>query len=227
VKSLNGFKGERPLSLPSERAPDRGFDALLEAARSGDKEAQGRLLETCRRPLLYFARRQLNPDLRAKGGSSDVVQDAFVNALREIDAFEGCTPEQLLHWMHAITRHSLANFERQYSSGKRWVARESPLEETRVRVDARDAGPSPSEVVMRRERAETVERALARLPEAMAQVVRLRQEGKRSFEEIGRQIGRTGAAARHLWLRAVAELGLCLEAEGERRGSSPSAGPPG
>jgi DNA-directed RNA polymerase specialized sigma24 family protein len=82
-------------------------------------------------------------------------------------------------------------------------------------------------VFMRRERAETVEQAVARLPEHLRQVVRLRHEGKLSFEEIGRRIGRTGAAARHLWLRAVAELELRLEASGERRGSSPPSGPPG
>ncbi len=210
------------MSLPLERAPDHGFDALLEAARNGDKEAQGRLLETCRRPLLHFARRQLNPDMQAKGGASDVVQDAFVNALREIDTFQGCTPEQLMNWLRAIMRHSLSNFERRFSSGKREIALEVPIEATHVR----DAGPSPSEVVMRRERAETVEQGLTRLPEHLREVVRLRHEGKLSFEEIGRRIGRTGAAARHLWLRAVAELGRGLEATGERRASSPPSGPP-
>jgi RNA polymerase sigma-70 factor (ECF subfamily) len=215
------------MSSPSERAPDHGFDALLEAARTGDKEAQGRLLETCRRPLLYFARRQLNPDLRAKGGGSDVVQDAFVKALREIDAFQGCTPEQLLHWLRAITRSSLSNFERRFSSGKRGIALEVPVEATSVRADALDVGPSPSEVVMRQERVETVEQALARLPDHLAQVVRLRHEGKRSFEEIGRLTGRTSSAVRHLWLRAVAELERVLEETGERRGLSPSSGPPG
>jgi len=209
------------MSAPSERAPDQAFEALLEAARNGNKEAQGRLLETCRRPLLYFARRQLHPDLQAKGGASDVVQDAFFNALREIDTFQGCTPEQLLNWLRTIMRRGLANFERQFSGQKRRVAMEVPVGETRVRMDVRDAGPSPSEVVMRRERSESIARVVARLPENLRQVVQLRQEGKLSFEEIGRRIGRSGLAARHLWLRAITELGRELEGTGERRGSSP------
>jgi RNA polymerase sigma-70 factor, ECF subfamily len=120
------------MSAPSERAPDQAFDALLEAARNGDKEAQGCLLETCRRPLLHFARCQLNPDLQAKGGASDVVQDAFFTALREIDAFQGCTPDQLLNWLRTIMRRGLANFERQFSMQKRQTALEVSVGETRV-----------------------------------------------------------------------------------------------
>jgi RNA polymerase sigma-70 factor (subfamily 1) len=206
------------MSSPEERA----FETLLEAARNGDKEAQGRLLETCRRPLLYFARRQLNPDLQAKGGASDVVQDAFVHALREINTFQGCTPEQLLNWLRTIMRRGLANFERHFSGRKRKVALEIPVEKTRVRMDVRDAGPSPSEVVMRREWPQTVERALARLPEHLRQVVRLREQNKLSFEEIGRRMDRTALAVRHLWLRAVGDLGRELEDMGE--GPGPKCG---
>src|ERR1700682_22695 len=60
------------------------FDQLLEAARNGSRDAPGRLLETCRLPLLRLARRVLTPDVQAKGGASDLVQDTFLNALREI-----------------------------------------------------------------------------------------------------------------------------------------------
>jgi RNA polymerase sigma-70 factor, ECF subfamily len=91
----------------------------------------------------------------------------------------------------------------------------------------RDAGPSPSEGIMRRERTVTVEQALARLPEHLAQVVRLRHNAKLSFEEIGRLTGRTSGAVRHLWLRAVAELEERLDATGERRNFSPPSGPAG
>jgi len=66
---------------PLECAPDHGFETLLEAARSGDKQAQGRLLESCRRSLLYLARRQLNPNMGAKGDSSDIVQDVAASTL--------------------------------------------------------------------------------------------------------------------------------------------------
>src|SRR5580704_4928699 len=47
---------ETPMSSsPGEAARLDSFAELLEAARGGDKEAQGRLLETCRRPLLRLA----------------------------------------------------------------------------------------------------------------------------------------------------------------------------
>jgi RNA polymerase sigma-70 factor (subfamily 1) len=194
------------VSPPLERAPDHGFDALLEAARNGDKEAQGRLLETCRRPLLYFARRQLNPDVQAKGGASDVVQDAFVKALREIDTFHGCTPEQLLGWLRVIVQRTMANFTRQFHTGKRQAGLEVSREAATLREDPRQAVPSASEVVIRQEENELCERALSRLPALHVQVIRMRIEENLSFEEIARRTGRTSEAARQIWRRAVAEV---------------------
>ena len=61
--------------------------------------------------------------------------------------------------------------------------------------------------------------ALARLPEHLRQVVRLREQNKLSFEEIGRRMGRTALAVRHLWLCAVGDLGRELEDMGEAAGS--------
>jgi RNA polymerase sigma-70 factor (ECF subfamily) len=202
---------------PLECAPDHGFDALLEAARTGDKEAQGRLLETCRRPLLYFARRQLNPDLRAKGGGSDVVQDAFVKALREIDTFQGCTPDQLLAWLRVIVQHTVANFTRQFHTEKRQAALEVSREAATIREDPRHAVPSASDAVIRQEETEAIKRVLTQLPSLHVQVIRMRIEEDLSFKEIGRRTGRTSEAARQIWRRAVAEVRR--ELSGPRQGS--------
>lgn len=186
------------------------FDQLLEAARGGDKEAQGRLLELCRRPLLRLARRELRPSVQAKGSPSDVVQETFVKALREIDTFQGCTPEQLLAWLRIILEHTVSNFRRQFHTGKREVAREVSGETVILREDPRHAAPSASDKAISNEQVRLVRKALAQLPEHYAEVIRLRQVERLSFEEIGERTGRTAEAARKLWVRTLAEMGRRL-----------------
>jgi RNA polymerase sigma-70 factor, ECF subfamily len=187
-------------------ASDHGFETLLKAARRGDKQAQGRLLETCRRPLLYLARRRLNSGLQGKGSASDVVQESFVKALREIKTFQGCTPDQLLAWLRVILRHTMANFTRQFHTEKRQAALEVSREAPTIRGNPRHAAPSASEVMIRREENLLIKQALSRLPGLYVQVIRMRIEEDLSFEEIGQRTGRTSEAARQIWRRAVAEV---------------------
>ena len=182
------------------------FDDLLRAARDGDRDAQGLLLETCRRPLLRLARRELNRTLQAKGNPSDMVQDTFLTALREIDGFRGCTPDQLLGWLRLILSHRLSNFCRDFYTEKRRVTREAPGQAAPAGEDARRAAASPSDVAIRRELAERVRRALHRLPRDSFEVVRLRHEANLSFKEIGQLTGRTASAARKVWVRAIEEV---------------------
>jgi RNA polymerase sigma-70 factor (ECF subfamily) len=59
---------------------------------------------------------------------------------------------------------------------------------------------------MSQEQAQAVREALERLPEEYRQVIRLRLQDDRPFEEIGRVLGRTANAARKLWERAVERL---------------------
>ena len=103
------------------------FDQLLTAAREGKREAQGRLLEAFRRPLLLLARKQLRSRVQAKGDASDAVQDVFLKAIEDIPSFSGCTPAQLMAWLRAIVTHTTTNFMRHYRTGKRGLERETSL----------------------------------------------------------------------------------------------------
>jgi RNA polymerase sigma-70 factor, ECF subfamily len=62
---------------------------LVAAARAGSREALGRALEIHRHYLLAIAERQLDPDLRSKGGASDLVQETFLEAQRDFAQFGG------------------------------------------------------------------------------------------------------------------------------------------
>jgi len=101
---------------------------LLAAARSGSRESLGKLLETCRNYLSLVAQREIDSDLRAKGGASDLVQETFLEAQRDFARFQGCSEDELLAWLRQILLHNVANFTRRYrDTRKREVSREVPI----------------------------------------------------------------------------------------------------
>jgi hypothetical protein len=71
--------------------PKRGHDAerWLPEARAGSQEAVSQALEACRGYLLLIVQRELAPDLRAKAGASDLVQDTIMEAQRDFAGFQG------------------------------------------------------------------------------------------------------------------------------------------
>jgi RNA polymerase sigma-70 factor (ECF subfamily) len=193
----------------SERAGDAA--QWLAAARAGSREALGQVLETFRGYLLLVADREMDPQLRAKGGASDLVQDTFLEAQRDFVSFHGDSVEELRAWLRRLLLNNIANFTRQFRERtKRDVQREVPLEAGSSSHD-RGAGlaadtSSPSGQAVALEQAEMLARAMERLPPDYRRVLTLRHQEELTFEEIGRQMERTANAARMLWLRAVERL---------------------
>src|SRR5215469_11026738 len=121
---------------------DPGGDAgqWLALARAGSPEALGQVLETFRGYLLLVAGRELDPELRAKGGASDLVQDTFLEAQRDFGQYHGASGDELRAWLRRLLLNNVANFTRQYRErAKRDVGREIPLEAGRSSHD-RGAG---------------------------------------------------------------------------------------
>jgi RNA polymerase sigma-70 factor, ECF subfamily len=204
--------------MPSQEgteAPAADVDLWLRAAQGGSSDALGRLLESCRQYLLLVANRECDPDLQAKLGPSDLVQESLLEAQRDFGQFDGRTEADILAWLRRILLNNVANVREHYRSAqKRDVGRE-------VRLDAILEGqgaeqliagePSPSQRAMAQERGEKLERALAQLPEHYREALRLRHQEDCSFEEIGARTGRSADAARKVWARAVEQLKQILE----------------
>jgi RNA polymerase sigma-70 factor (ECF subfamily) len=190
--------------------PSSDVALWLLQARAGSREALGELLEAYRNYLLLIANRQLDPGLRAKGGASDLVQQTFLEAQQAFDGFHGGSAE-LQAWLRQLLLHNLANFARCYrGTVKRQVGREVSLD---ADTPSGEAGggpvgdtPSPSGEAMAHEQAETVQRALERLPEDYRQVIVWRYQEGRSFAEIAERFGRSENAVRKLWFRAIERL---------------------
>ena len=192
-------------------APDGDLVQLLAAARAGSPEALGQVLESFRAYLLLVADRELDPEVRAKGGASDLVQDTFLEAQRDFEGFQGTSAEELRAWLRRVLLNNVANFTRQFRQrAKRDVGREVSLEAGGSSHE-RGAGlaadtVSPSDAALAQEQAQALARAMERLPEDYRQVLALRHEEQLTFEQIGQKMERTANAARMLWLRAVERL---------------------
>jgi RNA polymerase sigma-70 factor, ECF subfamily len=199
------------MTVPGEEAA-----RWLAAARAGSGEALGQVLETFRAYLLLVADREIDPELRVKGGASDLVQETFLEAQRDFGRFHGSSAEELRAWLRRLLVNNVANFTRNYRQrAKRDVGREVSLEAGDSSHE-RGAGLvsdilSPSGQAEVHEQAEALARALERLPPDYRQVLAMRHEEQLTFEEIGTRMERTANAARMLWLRAVERLQKELE----------------
>ena len=193
----------------SERIPDAA--SCLTAARAGSAEALGQALEACRGYLLLIAQQELDKDLQAKGGASDLVQETFLKAHRHFGRFHGSTEDELLAWLRRMLLNNLADFRRLYrATDKRRSSREVALKTGDSSFEPGGglaaAVPSPSKAVMSQEQTAVLQEVIDALPEDYRQVLRLRHQEDKTFEEIGTRMNRSANAARKLWARAVERL---------------------
>ena len=214
ILRLSGFppkisKFGAGLVCESGGVPDS--DRLLSDARSGSPEALGRAFEACRRYLLLVAEKKLGAEMRAKGGASDLVQETFLEAQRDFRRFRGESPGEFRVWLRRILLNNLGTFARQYrDTGKREVAREVAINGEGSRgvlvFDVAAPPSSPSAKLVAREQAEALRAALDRLSDDYRKAITLRLEGNLTFEELGRELGRSQEAARKIWVRAMESL---------------------
>ena len=198
----------------SEDNPER----LLQRARAGDGAARGRLLEVYRGYLTFLARLQLGRRLRGKVEASDLVQEAFLEAHRDFDAFRGTTSAELLSWLRQVLAHNLANQVRRFQGTRRRdvrLERELAAElEQSSQALARGlavAQASPSHLAEGREQAVRLADALEQLPDDYRDVLLLRHFDGLGFPEVAERLGRSVASVKNVWARALARLRPLME----------------
>src|SRR5262245_30295911 len=186
-----------------ELPPD--LSRQIEAARTGSREALGRVLDGYRAYLLLIADRELDPKLQAKGGASDIVQETFLEAQRDFGGFHGTNDGELRAWLRQLLLHNLANWARRFrDTDKRQVDRELALSAGAAGVAT--ASPTPSAWAMAGEQDVELQRAIEVLPDDYRRVLLMRYQEELSFDAIAARMQRTAGAARKLWLRAVERL---------------------
>ncbi len=187
--------------------------ALLEALRRGDREAQSEVLKRYESWLRLLARYQMESRFNRKFDPSDVVQETLLEACRALPKFRGRTEAELVAWLRKILSHVLAHEIRRYQGiKKRDMGREVSLEESLCETSRRlgdflaSRETSPSKAAVRREEEVILAEVLEKLPEDYREVIILRNIEDLPHEEIARRMNRSPGAVRMLWVRALAEL---------------------
>jgi RNA polymerase sigma-70 factor (ECF subfamily) len=142
---------------------------LLDRAAGGDAEALQALLLRHRRRLERMVELHLDPRMRARVDPCDVVQDAITEAWQELPAYLRDRPIPFYPWLRTIAWERLVKLhQRHVHAHKRSVLRECPLSlpdhssRALAGLLAR-SGTTPSGKLERRERQESIRRALDQL----------------------------------------------------------------
>lgn len=198
-------------------APDP--EELLRAARGGDGEALGRLLELYRGYLALLARLQIDHRLQGKMDASDVIQETFLQAHRSFGEFRGYSEGELIEWLRRILGTRLANLVRHfYGTQRRDVRLERQLDQqldrsSRAAGDLVQSQTSPSQNAARREQAVLLADALKRLAADHREVILLHHLEGLTFAEAAQRMGRSVGSIEKLWVRALAALRRSLGGE--------------
>jgi RNA polymerase sigma-70 factor (ECF subfamily) len=174
-------------------------------------------LEKHRSYLKILADMDLNPRLRAKEDVSDVVQVTLMQAHQDFAAFRGSTEAELRAWLKVILTHKLINLAKHHTAQKRDIRREVSIDQRLQESAARIVGQisanqtTPSQQVMRQERAEELADGMANLLEDARTALILKHVHGWKVVEIGEHLGRSPEAVAGLLRRALKKLRTTMQ----------------
>jgi len=159
-----------------DREADR---ALVERVQAGDQQAYGLLVAKYQRKLLRLVSRLIRDPAEAE----DVAQEAFIKAYRALPSFRG--ESAFYTWLYRIG----------VNTAKNWLIanrRRAPTATEMDNTEAENYGESdllrdvdtPERLLMSKQIADTVNSAMAELPEELRTAVTLREIEGLSYEEI-------------------------------------------
>jgi RNA polymerase sigma-70 factor (ECF subfamily) len=161
-----------------------GLDAVVAAARSGDRDAFEALVRATYDDMYTLAYRLTGNEEDAR----DVVQEAYLRAYRSIDRFRG--EAKVTTWLYRITANCASTHV-----GSRRRHRHEPLD---VGAEPADLAPTtdPLDRAVAADLRATVEAAIAELPPRLRAVVVLRDVYDLPHEAIAAELGITETAAK-------------------------------
>ncbi len=186
---------------------------LVALAKDGDASALDRLCAIYGDRVRQIVRLRMGNELRSKLQSMDVVQDAFIAALRGMKDFTYENEGDFLRWLAAITENRIRDHLEKFHAGRRDIRREIPLDasgQSSKDTFVQTVGPvdvtTPSMVVSKREELDRLEKAMDKLTPEYRQVILLAKMEGLSGAELAEKLGKSPGAARALLCRALAAL---------------------
>jgi RNA polymerase sigma-70 factor (ECF subfamily) len=170
--------------------------ALLQRVQTGDKEALNELYDRYVMRVLAAVRARLGAELRGKLESWDVVQDALLASLKNVQSFNQTSEGAFLNWLAKVVENRIRDQLDYFHAEKRDHRLERPLAGARsvessapLDIPEKRSGPTPSQALLLSEDLARLETAMDQLPEESRElIVAVKIEG-RSYHEIAQAAG--------------------------------------
>jgi RNA polymerase sigma-70 factor (ECF subfamily) len=197
---------------------------LLSRLRQGEAEALAALFEECQPRLRLMLQLRMDPRLATRLGLSDVLQEVYMDAARQVQAYLNNPRVAFYVWLRGLAWERLLKLQRRHlGAACRAVGRERPLPAESSEGLARQLavrGLSPSQTLVQEELRRRVQAALEQLKPEDQEVILLRDFEDLSNGEVAQALGLSDSAATMRYGRALYRLKEVLTAglaEGESR----------
>lgn len=185
---------------------------LVTLAKDGDEAALNQLCKVYNDRILRIIRMRMGPELRTKMQSMDLVQDAFISAIRSLDNFTYKNEGDFMRWVSKIAENRIRdNFDKIHAK-KRDAHKEIPLNNSTTTQDnfVGMTGPvdttTPSLIMSKREDLDQLEKAMEKLKPEHREVITLTKIEGLTYKEVADKLGKAPDAVRMLLSRAMATL---------------------
>jgi RNA polymerase sigma-70 factor (ECF subfamily) len=202
--------------MPAEGEAD--IADLLAKVRAGDQKALAELFAKHRDKLRRMVQLRLDHRLAGRVSPSDVLQEAYIDAVKRIDHYFDKPDQPFFGWLRLIVGQRLADVHREHLAQKRDVGQEVPINRGGAGADSAclaacllGSGTSPSNAAARTESFGKLEEALNQMDPLDREVLALRHFEELSNTETATLLGIQPAAASKRYVRALARLKQILE----------------
>jgi RNA polymerase sigma factor (sigma-70 family) len=164
--------------------------------------------------VLHRARRTIPSWLQAKFDPEDLAQEVLLEFYRGIVSLAGHEERQIRGWLGRATVNRGRDLLRRYGvGGKRDITRETSLLCPQQCLPHFVAGSEgPAQQVIFAELCEIIQAEISQLPDDQRRALELYLDGKHSYADVARSLGRSSEAARKLCGRARSQLQRQLRA---------------
>ena len=202
--------------MPAEGEAD--IVELLARVRGGDQPALAELFARHRDKLRRMVQLRLDHRLAGRVSPSDVLQEAYIDALKRIDHYFDKPDQPFFGWLRLVVGQRLADVHREHLAQKRDVGQEVAIHRGGPGADSAclaacllGSGTSPSHAAARTESFGRLEEALEQMDPLDREVLALRHFEELTNNETAALLGIQSAAASKRYVRALARLKQILE----------------
>ncbi len=203
-------RDDRKIILASPpKAPER-IALLEERLQRGDQDSLAQLFALHRERLLKIVFFRLDQQLRGRLEPEDVLQEAYLAAMKRIDRFADFSGSAFV-WLRLLVQQTIVDLHRFHLGARkrdagREVAHCSPSTSRTMTLHLFGQTGSPSRAVMQREMMDRVEQAIAAMDATDREVLAMRHFEELTNKETAETFGISEKAASIRYFRALGRL---------------------